>query len=327
MDTAERYRRFSLAEARGHSPIYDMLASRIARDTTLLTLIDRLPVEKRQPNLLFAAVRFLGGPVHDYEAFQSWTMAEWDRIQRTMRERRTQTNEPNRCAALLPALASLPGPLALIEVGASAGLCLYPDRYRYSYDDRPLLGPTESAVLLKCRTQGPVPLPASLPDIAWRTGIDLNPLDVRDPDDTRWLESLIWPEQRERLRRLRAAVNIARAEPANITPGDLNQSITDTLDQVPKGTTPVVFHSAVMAYLPHEARDSFASTMRSLSCRWISNEAPGVLPAVDHRLPRPVPGTSQVFVLSLDGRPLAFTGPHGQHLDWFSSSQEAHELT
>ena len=36
--------------------------------------------------------------------------------------RRTQTNEPARCAVLLPALAQLPQPLALIEAGASAGL-------------------------------------------------------------------------------------------------------------------------------------------------------------------------------------------------------------
>ncbi len=38
--------------------------------------------------------------------------------------KRTQTNEPGRCAVLLPLLAALPQPLALLEVGASAGLCL-----------------------------------------------------------------------------------------------------------------------------------------------------------------------------------------------------------
>ena len=41
-----------------------------------------------------------------------------------MRARRTQTNEPARCAVLLPALAQLPEPLALVDVGASAGLTM-----------------------------------------------------------------------------------------------------------------------------------------------------------------------------------------------------------
>lgn len=127
METAERYRRFASTEVRGHSATYDMLAARIAVDEELLALIDRLPVSKWQPNLLLGAVRFLGGPVADYPAFRAWTLAAWDWVEQTMRGRFTQTNEAGRCATLLPLLASLPQPLALIEVGASAGLCLPAD--------------------------------------------------------------------------------------------------------------------------------------------------------------------------------------------------------
>lgn len=90
----------------------------------------------------------------------------------------------------------------------------------------------------------------------------------------------------------------------------------DVLARVPAGATPVVFHSAVLAYLPIEARESFAEKVRTLSCRWVSNEAPGVLPSVERRLPRPAPADRAAFVLALDGQPLAFTGPHGQHLEW-----------
>nr|WP_166682570.1 hypothetical protein [Streptomyces sp. 846.5] len=57
--------------------------------------------------------------------------------------------------------------------------------------------------------------------------------------------------------------------------------------------------------------------MRSRPCRWISNEAPHVLASVHDRLPRPAPQDHEVFVLALDGQPVAFTGPHGQSLDWF----------
>ena len=57
--------------------------------------------------------------------------------------------------------------------------------------------------------------------------------------------------------------------------------------------------------------------MRSLPCHWISNEDPSVLPSVEERLPRPAPQDRDVFVLALDGQPVAFTGPHGQSLEWF----------
>lgn len=317
MDTAEWYNTFAAMEARGQSATYEMLAGRIADDAELLALIEQLPEPKRQPNLLFGAVRFLGGPVGDYQAFRAWTVAEWEAVRRTMRARRTQTNEAGRCAVLLPVLAGLPQPLALIEAGSSAGLCLHPDRYRYHYDDRPVIGADGSPVVLECRTDGPVPVPRGMPSVVWRAGVDLNPLDVRSAEDVRWLESLVWPEQEERFRRLRGAVSVARAaEPARLVRGDLNEVVGGLIAQVPAGATPVVFHSSVLAYVPLEERKALADKVRD--CRWISNEPVGVLPFVDGRLPRPAPRDRLVCVLALDGRPLAFTGPHGQFLDWFA---------
>ncbi|WP_077796596.1 DUF2332 domain-containing protein [Streptomyces sp. JHA26] len=316
MDTAERYRRFATMEARGHSPTYERLTAAIADTPSLLAMIDRLPTAKRQPNLLLAAVRFLGGPVDDLAAFREWTTAHWARVRATMLERRTQTNEPGRCAVLLPVLARLPQPLALIEVGASAGLCLYPDRYRYRYDEGPMFGHPDSAVVLECGTTGAVPLPTRLPEVAWRAGVDLNPLDVADPQDTRWLECLVWPEQHQRLARLRDAVRIARTEPPTLVRGDLNETVRDLVTAAPAGATPVVLHSAVLAYLPPEEREAFTTTMRELGCPWISNEAPGLLPAVDHRLPSDPRPDRLLFTLALNEHPLARTGPHGQHLEW-----------
>lgn len=318
MDTASQYRTFAVREAREHSPRYAELALRIADDTQLLALIDQLPPAKRQPNLLFAAVRFLGGPTGDHEAFRDWVNSHWEQVRSTMLARRTQTNEAGRCATLLPLLAVLPQPLALIEVGASAGLCLYPDRYRYRYDDRPAIGSADSPVSLDCRTTGAVPLPDAPPTVAWRAGVDLNPLDVRDPDDMRWLESLVWPEQIDRLDHLCNAVRVARAEPPHLVRGDLNQTVRELVAQVPRGATPVVFHSAVLAYLPATEREAFAEVMRDLPGHWISNEAPHVLPSVAARLPRAAPEDRTEFVLALDERPVAFTGPHGQSIEWFS---------
>ncbi|MEV3986168.1 DUF2332 domain-containing protein [Nonomuraea sp. NPDC049758] len=313
--TAARYRTFGEMEVRGHSPSYERLCVGVAADAELLALADTLPAAKRQPNLLFGAVRFLGGPVHDFEAFRAWVLDHWAEVASEMLARSTQTNEPGRCATLLPLLARLPQPLALIEVGASAGLCLYPDRYAYRFDDRPALGPV-SPVVLACRTSGAVPIPQRVPSVVWRAGIDLNPLDVADADQLRWLEALVWPEQRDRLARLRAAARIARAEPPHLVRGDLNAGIADLAGQAPPDATLVVFHSAVLAYLPPDERDRFVRTMRGLPARWISNEAPAVLPGVAARLPRSPSADRGTFVLALDEQPVAFTGPHGQFLDW-----------
>ena len=130
---AELYLRMAEHELHGVSPSYEALCQAVAASETTCALLDRLPVGKRQPNLLQGAVRFLGSPVDDPATFLDFATAQWDIVADTMMTHRTQTNEPGACATLLPLLASLPAPLALVEVDASAGLCLYPDRYSYGY--------------------------------------------------------------------------------------------------------------------------------------------------------------------------------------------------
>ena len=129
-DTAALYRRFAEVEARGRSPRYEALALGVAGDADLLALLDGLPAPKRKPNLLLASVRHVGGAIpSDWHAFRETATTRWTEVRAAMLARSTQTNEPGRCATLLPLLAALPQPLALIEVGASAGLCLLPDCY------------------------------------------------------------------------------------------------------------------------------------------------------------------------------------------------------
>jgi hypothetical protein len=213
-------------------------------------------------------------------------------------------------------LASLPGPLALIEVGASAGLNLYPDRYQYRYGDRPPVGPS-SPVSLSVATTGPLPPVSAVPTVVWRAGIDLNPLDVTRADDMLWLESLVWPEQTDRAERLRAAISIARTEPPLLVRGDLNEEITSLVAQAPSDATVVVFHTAVLAYVDPAGRDTFASLMGSLPVRWISNETPLTFPAIAASAPPP-PLDRELTLLALDGVPLAYATPHGQYLSWFA---------
>ena len=129
MTLAGRYRRFAHLEARGKSPLYEQLALGVADDPAVQAVLARVAPAKQQPNLLFATVSFLGGVQPGYGAFRAFVLDHADAVVATLQTRRTQTNEVARCATLLPVLARLRGPLALLEVGASAGLCLLPDRY------------------------------------------------------------------------------------------------------------------------------------------------------------------------------------------------------
>lgn len=230
-----------------------------------------------------------------------------------MRTRLTQTNEPGRCATLLPFLAAIEGPLALLEVGASAGLCLYPDRWQYRYADAVVGDP--DAPLLACEPLGPFTAPSRLPEVIWRAGIDLNPLDVTDADDVRWLEALVWPEQTERRARLHDALAIARDDPALLTAGDLNDELVALASNAPDDATLVVFHSAVLTYVSAEARGRFVEQVTALPGHWLANEGPGVLPAVTAQVPAGRADSQDRFLTAFDGRPVAWSGPHGQSVE------------
>lgn len=310
MTAADTYRTFATREACGVSPAYERLALAVSGAAELLALIERLPPPKRQPNLLFGVVRLLGGPVEDPAAFHAYVVANWPTIEGEIRRRATQTNEAGRCAVLLPLLAALPQPLALLEVGASAGLCLYPDRYAYRYDGQ-FLG--AGRPVLDCALTGALP-PRRLPTVVWRAGLDLNPLDVTDPDDLAWLDALIWPEHAHRRERLRAAANLVAADPPLLVRGDLVDDLPAVAALAPPEVTLVVFHTTVLYQVPERRRRAFVEVVRGLPGTWIAAESPRAL--LHDGLPEP-PGAGFNNVLALDGTPLAWVQAHGQAAAWF----------
>ena len=123
--------------------------------------------------------RLVAGTPSGWPEFHAILRERRDEIEGVMLERRTQTNEATRCALMLPLLAQLPQPLALLEVGASAGLCLLPDRYGYDYDGHAL---GDGPPVLRPTSRTTLPLPHALPRDRWRAGLDLNPIDVTDDD-------------------------------------------------------------------------------------------------------------------------------------------------
>jgi len=316
---ATRYRRFATEEARGRSPLYAELAEAVAADAALLDLLLTLPEAKRQPNLLLAAVRHLHGTPSGAAAFRGILAGDFPAIRAVMLARATQTNEPARCATLLPVLARLPQPLALLEVGASAGLCLLPDRYGYDYGRRRLAPPGPDAPVFACTADAATPLPDAMPRIAWRAGLDLSPVDVTDAEATAWLRTLVWPEQAGRAARLDQALRVAARQPPRVVRGDLGRDLAALAAEAPADATLVIFHTAVLAYVPEQAaRDAFAAEARRLAGAWVANEAPGILPAIAARAgDPPAPGR---FLLSVNGNPVAWTDPHGGEISWIAEA-------
>lgn len=162
----------------------------------------------------------------------------------------------------------------------SAGLCLYPDRYGYRYltDAGPVaLDPVDgpSTVTIATRLDG-VSVPTRLPEVVWRAGVDLHPLDVRDVGTRSWLRSLIWPEHDERRARL------VRGRP----------------DEAP---------GARSGGRPGPGLSGQPSTPPRIV--WLSNEGRDVFPEIGAQVNGSTKGK---FVLAVNDRAVALTGPHGQ---------------
>jgi len=329
-DVAARYAAFAAHEAAGHSDVFVAWASGVADDAEICDLIGTLPPRERQPNLVFAVARAVSPDVvsaeqqharpDEYARLREVLVTKWDRVRALTATRHTQTNEAARIAALLPVLHTIHRrcgkPLALVELGASAGLVLHPRAWAYRYTDAEggvlqQFGPSAPTGRLDVTVTSSRPeVPQAMPDIDWRVGVDLNPLDATDPDVADWLRLLVWPGQVRRLARLEAALEAARTDPVRVVPRDITAPgvVDEMVALVPTDLHPVVFHCAVQAYLDGEARAQLSQHLLersgSGSLSWVSFEGTTVVPQVEQGLSDEdraglVPGA---FIVALDGR-------------------------
>jgi len=302
-------------EVGDRSPVYVELSRGVAFDPEVIGFLLTMPREKQRPNLFFPSARHLFGTPAGWHQFRRTVLNNKDAVRAAMLARSIQTNEPGRCAALLPVLTGLPEPLALLEVGASAGLCLLPDYYAYDYGGSILgeLGPP----VFQCAVNAGTRIPARLPHVIWRAGLDLKPIDLSDPSEVGWLEALVWPEQTDRLARLRAAIGIASEQKPRLVKGDLRADLAALAREAPKNATLVIFHTVVLAYITSAAeREAFARSVGLLCDFWIANEPPRVFPDIAARIGREGPKGS--FLLSVNGVPVAWTDPQGTSIDWIA---------
>jgi hypothetical protein len=201
-----------------------------------------------------------------------------------------RTSETGRCAVLYPAIAEAArrvgaNTVGLIDVGCSAGLNLHVDLVGITYSNGQSLGHPSSPVQLSSSVVGDRPLPArAVPEVVARVGVDLDPVDVTDPDDARWLRACLWPDQPERMARLEAEMAMAATAPPLLLHGDAVEVMPDALARVPADALPVVTTTWALSRFPLESRLRFLNRLDEASAgrvvAWVSAEGVGVAPAI-----------------------------------------------
>lgn len=334
VDLSRRFRRFAREECRGYCPVYERVCTALADDAEVLALVDGARPGVPRPNILLAAARYLalGDAEHGawghlvaanacpdddpWPSFRDLVLGRAARVRELVATRGVQTNEVGRSALLGPALgvaARLAGtPIGLLEIGCSAGLNVHWDRYRAEYPAHGAWGPEDSPVRLRCEVRGAPPPLAPLADVAWRLGVDREPVDVRDDDDALWLRALVWPGQADREARLLAAIALARRDPPPVTRGDALEDLPRLLEEIPRDVTPVVMHSMVLNQLGEVGRGRLMQLLDRAGARrsvWRVGLEQG-----RHGRPR-------LHLARHDGAAttaciLARTQPHGAWMEW-----------
>jgi hypothetical protein len=344
---AELWDWFADTSCAGYSPLYERVARAVAASPEMIDLISAAPRSGHQPTVLLASVHYLlldgldhplvpvYGGTSDADPgplFVDVCLGHRARILELLATRHTNTNEVGRSAVLGPALTTvadeLGAPIALVDVGCSAGLNLLCDRYLLDYGPAGTTGPHDAAVRISCEVVGGrPPIASELPAIAARVGIDRDPVDATDDDDVRWQLACVWPDT-GRLPRTRLALEEAKRMPLQLVRGDALESVTDVVRGLPAGAVPVVMTTWAAAYFSVRERVAFREALAAASLdrplAWISGEGPGVIDLfAPVKAPPAAPGL-EPSVLGLvvfrngghDARFLALVHPHGNWIDW-----------
>jgi hypothetical protein len=187
-----------------------------------------------------------------------------------------QTNEVARSGMLLPGFLTIARetnlPLALIEIGSSAGLNLLFDRFHYRYGEAEW-GDSASPVRLAPEVHGARPPLEGGLKIVSRAGCDLSPVDVSDAQARLRLRSYIWPDQALRQQRINAAIDLARAAKISVERSDALTFIRKRLATVKTGVTRTLFHSIMWQYMPENIRREIGTEMAAIGAA-ASKDAP-----------------------------------------------------
>ena len=290
------FARFATTEARElESPLYETLATEVSECKELLELASFAHSSQPTPNMMFASIQYLllNGAKHalrqHYPRLATGSItnsAVGDTLKCFCHEyreamvelistRRTQTNVVQRSSCMLAGLSMMAydsecHELCLVDLGASAGLNLNVDVYSHCYfQENSVLvkaGNQKSGVRLRTEVRGSKSLPAIANlTIAGKIGIDLNPIDVCDPDSVLWLQSLVWPEHHERYEQLNQAIDLMHSNPVKLIRGDAAAMLEDVVRGVPTDQALVVCSTIAEYQFPQRTRDEIHRILVSAS--------------------------------------------------------------
>jgi|CXWL01.1.fsa_nt_gi hypothetical protein len=328
--------------------LYAAIADRLADDAEVLEMAATVRAGQPPPNLLYAAVHalLLSGVDHPlssyypdltptplpkedaYPPFRDFCMQHKDRVVEIVQSRLVQTNVLERCGLLLPAFAAAAGALgtdelAMVEIGASAGLNLLWDRYHYTYGDA-TWGDASSSVHLEIEVRGEEALPPPQPALraVWRRGVDLNPVDLRDPDALLWQRALMWPERLDRQQRLEAARTMFATDPPMVVAGDAVDLLPALIAEAPPDTPLCVFASYTLYQFLPQAREWILEILERQSA-----SRPIALITLDSRI-GDAHGTVTLTLFKDGARKatsdIARGHPHGMWVEWIHEEHEGH---
>jgi hypothetical protein len=231
-----------------------------------------------------------------------------------------QTNEVARSAVLLPGyleIARLTGlPLAIREIGASAGLNLWFDRYAYRYGAWSW-GAPDDAVTIPCEWRGESLTASRAIAVADRRGCDLNPVDAGDAQARARMLAYIWPDQRERVARAEAALDLAAREQTRVEKIDAAAFVARELSLGAPHRALTLAHSIFWQYLPDETKQQIRAAIGAAAAQaspasplaWLRMEA-------EPEEPRGATLRLSLWPKGPIDAKLAVASFHGQWIEW-----------
>jgi hypothetical protein len=344
-------------------PLYSALCRNLAGDAETASLLLAARPGQARPVLWLAALHELVLRRADTPAARWYPSVvgqdsvpqgdPWPDVRRTVLEHRdelveriatsaTQTNEVNRAVyvsvGLAAAAADLAGtPIALVELGASAGLLLGIDRYTVDLvgaDRTVTLGDPASPVRClgvdRAEVGAQLAVGPVLPPVVARVGLDLSPVDLNDDDAVRWLEACLWPDVRGRVERFRAARALLRPDPPVVLAGDMvddiDRAVWRARDAAGTDAHVVVMSSWAITYVAAPRRLALETRLSTLArdlsaLSWLTAEPPACAPGISaHDLREDGGGTVVGLRRWRGGRELepvvlGTCNPHGQWVD------------
>jgi hypothetical protein len=300
-------------------PFGDAIALRLLGSVHRLVLAGELPELAE----FYPSVGGTWDPLLGWEAFEQVLQSRMAEL-RSLLTQPPQTNEVGRAAALYGGLLQLvdavPLPVRLFEIGASGGLNLRADHFRYNVADGTFFGRADSPVVFDEAWSGQPLQPVSL-RIVERVGSDIAPVDPLTEEGARTLTSYVWPDMAARLARLRGALEIAHQVPADVRREDALSFVRGL--ELSRGHVTVLWHSVMWQYLTRDDRAAIEERLAELGAA-----ADESSPLARLRLEPPprTPGGSYEFMVDLQlwpggvRRVLGRADPHGQRLVWGAST-------